>query len=396
MPYPQATNAFAEDDRYFSYMIQLEEGPGTSGVHIPYYVRDQEQPQDQPMSPVCLTVGTFSTLSHGSQGWSSDASTLSPWPLANQPMTIDPSQTWFGGQGQWPTDQASPSEYLSPSSDAPSPPAQALMQVSTAFNLETSPSPAHPPDCEVMSADDVVFYINSALLERASSTGFGHAYPAAGARVRVPEPADVLNLLLHAAYAAPLAAFAPPLDTLADAIARLPAYGLSAPAHVAPGAPLFEALRAHAARAPLRVYTLAAAHDLRALARLASAHLLGFPVHAMADAEARAVGAVYLKRLVALQHDRLAQLRVLLEQSQEFHPQTQACGFQAQRGLAREWSRVANEVSAEARPDASSSTLRQRLAAVKSETSCAACQKKLDERIWKAIVGWTMLPTAIQ
>ncbi|KAL1665905.1 hypothetical protein GGF50DRAFT_113667 [Schizophyllum commune] len=378
MPCTPAPAEYFDDERYFEHMVHWEQGVGTRSAQIPH-ANDQGQVHQQPLSP----------------GWDSDSSTLSPWPLPNRTMTIDPSQAWFGGQGQWPAQQGPFSEPSPPRPIPPSPAAQATMTVSTAFNLDTTPSPAYPPDCELMSSDDVVFYVNNALLKRASSSGFGLAYPSPGSRVRVAETADVLNLILHAAYGASPTAFSPPLETLCEAIARLPAYGLSPEVYVGANSPLFETLRSHAALSPLRVYTIAAAHDLLALAKLASGNLLGYPVHAMADADAVAMGPVYLRRLVTLHHDRIAQLRGLLEQSQEFHPQTHACAFLAQKRLAREWSIVANAVIAGARPDISSAVVRDRLAVVKYETACVSCKKKLDERIWKAVVGWTMLPTTI-
>ncbi|KAI5889750.1 uncharacterized protein SCHCODRAFT_01131553 [Schizophyllum commune H4-8] len=377
MPYTPGPGEYFDDERYFGDLVHWEQGLSTSSVQVPY-AGVQGQVQQQPMSP----------------GWDSNSSTLSPWPFPNQTMTIDPSQAWFGGHGQWPAQQAS-REPSPPVSDPPSSPAQATMTVSTAFNLDTRPTLGHPPDCELMSSDDVVFYVNITLLRHGSSTGFGLAFPTSGARVRVAETADVLNLILHAAYGASPSAFAPPLETLGEAIARLPAYGLSPQVYVGANTPLFETLRSHAALSPLRVYAIAAAHDLLALAKLASGNLLGYPVHAMADADAIAMGPVYLRRLVTLHHDRIAQLRGLLEQSQEFHPQVHTCAFQAQKRLAREWSMVANEVIAGARPDISSSVVRDKLAVVKNQTACASCKKRLDERIWKAVVGWTMLPTTI-
>ena len=160
------------------------------------------------------------------------------------------------------------------------------------------------------------------------------------------ETANVLNIILHAVYGASPAAFSPPPETLSEAIARLPAYGLDPQAYVAASTPLFEAMRSHAAISPLRVYTIAAAHDLLALAKLVSGNLLGYPVHAMPDGDSRAMGAVYLRKL---HHDRVARSDELLAQSQEFHPRTQGCDFRAQKTLAREWSIVANEVMAHAR-----------------------------------------------
>ncbi|KAL1756380.1 hypothetical protein FB107DRAFT_248232 [Schizophyllum commune] len=376
--YTPSPNEYVDDEQYFSQMVHWDRGVGASSVQA-RYASDQARVQQQPMSP----------------GWESDSSTMSPWPLSGQTMTVDPSQAWFGGQGQWPVQQAPYSEPSPPMSDPPTPPALATMLVSTAFNLDTMPTPGLLPDCELMSSDDVVFYVNNAQLLRASSTGFGHAYPAPGARVRMAETANVLNLILHAVYGASPAAFSPPLETLSEAIARLPAYGLDPQAYVAVSTPLFEAMRSHAAISPLRVYTIAAAHDLLALAKLASGNLLGYPVHAMPDVDSRAMGAVYLRKLVTLQHDRVARLDELLAQSQEYHPRTQGCDFQAQKTLAREWSMVANGLMAHARADMSSTVLRDKLTVVKAETSCTACRKKLDERIWKAVVGWTMLPTTV-
>lgn len=355
------------DDRYFDNLVQWEHGHGPERNAYAGEGRQQQSPTPQ--------------------GWVPDLSDHNIW-LA-EPLTVDPSQS-----GHWTTERGS-NEPEPSSTSPPSSPEQATISVSTAFNAHTSPSPDHPPDFEVLSADDVLFSVSSVMLASASCNGFGYAYPAADTRLRLTESADVLNLVMHAAYGASAAAFAPTLDTLAEAVRRLGAYGMDARVLVAPGAPLFAALRSHAALMPLRVYTLAAQHDLLGLAQVASAHLLGYPLHAMSDAEAEAMGALYMKKLLTLQHNRVSQLAALLEQSQEFHPRTDECDFLAQRKLAGDWTKTAQQVTADGRPDASSAILRDRLAVVKRKTLCADCKAKLDERIWKAVVGWTMLPNTI-
>ncbi|TRM69727.1 hypothetical protein BD626DRAFT_422117 [Schizophyllum amplum] len=355
------------DDQYFNDLVHWDRG--YVGIDRSPYAGEGRQQLPTP------------------QGWVPDITTPNTWPA--EPTIVDLSQAGLS-ETEYGSSASSPSASSPPYSPEPT-----TISVSTAFNANTTPSPDHPPNFEIMSADGVLFSVSSVVLASTTCNGFGFAFPEEGVQLRNSEPADVLNLVLHAAYGASVAAFSPSLDTIAAAIGRLGMYGMDPQTLVAPGAPLFEALRSYAVLTPLRVYVLAAQHNLHGLAQLASAHLLAYPLHAMSDADAQAMGALYMKKLLVLQHNRVSQLEALLEQSQKFHPQTAKCGFPPQRKLAREWTRMASHVTANGRTDASSAVLRERLSVLKNETSCVDCKTKLDERIWKAVVGWAMLSTMI-
>ncbi|KAL1755602.1 hypothetical protein FB107DRAFT_192577, partial [Schizophyllum commune] len=277
--------------------------------------------------------------------------------------------------------------------------------VSTAFNTVSSPAPHHPPDVQLVSPDGVHFFVNASLLRKASSNDFAGTLQMTTAQapltpceeppcVFVLDSADVLNALLHTAYSASLANFRPSLETLERTVRRLPAYGLEPQTHVLPGTVLFEALRRQAALAPMKVYVLAAAFDLFALAQIASAYLLTYPLYTLSDGEAQAMGSTYLSRLFMLQHNRVRTLKDLLERPPEFHAETARCGFAAQKGVARGWSTAIRQVMVDAGPGMASSTLRLRLGQFKDAVACPQCKDAIDARIWQVVVDWTMTPVS--
>ncbi|KAI5897734.1 uncharacterized protein SCHCODRAFT_02744080 [Schizophyllum commune H4-8] len=273
--------------------------------------------------------------------------------------------------------------------------------VSTAFNAQTTPNLDYPADIQLVSTDDVYFYVSTAVLNASSFNRFtealtGPTIPCRGFPCkRVPERAEVLNVLLHTAYGVSPSAFVPSLTTLTDAIGRLPTYGLNPKAHVAPGGPIFELVRAQAALSPLHVYTVAAMHDLFPLAQMVSPHLLSYPISSMTDAQASGIGAVYLKHLFLLHRRRVDALRDLLAQPPQFHPATDACDYGAQRGLARSWSAAAATVLSEARPDTSVGAIEDAFRGLKASLTCAECRKGLEIRVRRAVVEWTMTSTSI-
>ncbi|KAL1746937.1 hypothetical protein HDZ31DRAFT_33121 [Schizophyllum fasciatum] len=265
------------------------------------------------------------------------------------------------------------------------------MSISTAFNDHVHPGP-YRPDVELLSADGVLFAVSSSMLVNSSSNGFAHVLSTPHTRQTIREGAEVLNLILHAAYGMSPAAYKPTVQLCLDAIRQLPTYGMDPHTYVKPGAPLYEALRPFIPLAPLRVYAVAGSCDLYELAQTASAHLLSFPIHTISDADADEMTAVYLKRLFLLQHSRVLRLRDLLGQPPEFHPETSTCAFKAQKALAQAWGRCVALMIAEARPDTSNATLRERLSTLKDDVTCDHCKNMLEARIWKAVVDWTMSP----
>ncbi|TRM65055.1 hypothetical protein BD626DRAFT_582802 [Schizophyllum amplum] len=352
------------DDAFFNDVVHWDQGLGSAVLHDPW-------------PPEPLSESSDASMSTCDQ-WLIDATSGSP------SYPTPPASNEGTSASGTPTDWASDG---SPSSTE--------RIVSTAFNIHSPPSAVHFPDIELVSSDYVLFYVSCAVLAKASTNGFGHAVPAPGGRRAMPLRAEVLNLLLHAAYQISPAAFAPSLDLLAETAGRLEEYGMDRNAYVARGTVLFDTFASFATVAPMRLYVAAAANDLLDPARIASSHLLAYPMHALTDADAAAMGATYLKKLFMLQHMRSRRLRELLVPPQGFHAETSKCGLKEQRNLTHAWTRATLQMLADARPDTSSGMLRADLSTLKNETSCEECKKMLEARIWKMLVDWMTTPMTI-
>lgn len=95
-------------------------------------------------------------------------------------------------------------------------------------------------------------------------------------------------------------------------------------------------------------------HDLPELAARASAHLHGYCVPTMPQAEVDRVGPIYFRRLVALQLNRLDALKALTAEPPEAHPNAKGCCTAEQAALQRAWHLVAAYFIWERRPGESS------------------------------------------
>ncbi|KAL1694227.1 hypothetical protein GGG16DRAFT_122595 [Schizophyllum commune] len=280
-------------------------------------------------------------------------------------------------------------------------PVQAPRSVSTVFGNQLSAVYDTHPDVELVSSDGVHFSVNSGVLRRASYNNFAGAlqftHHAAGSlpRFTVPDTADVLNILLLTGYSASPIPFTPPFAVLAAAVHRMPIYGLDPQTHITYGSVLFECIRPYAAVTPVEVYALAAAHDLLALAQVASGYLLAYPLGGFTEAQAQAIGGVYLERLVRLHRTRLATLHELLRCPPAFHSETAGCSFAAQEDLTRAWTGAVGYVMKDASPDIVANTLQHKLVKLKEGMICQECRRVVEERIWDAVVSWTMAPGSI-
>ncbi|KAL1746954.1 hypothetical protein HDZ31DRAFT_33103, partial [Schizophyllum fasciatum] len=278
-----------------------------------------------------------------------------------------------------------------------SPPASALISMSTTFTASAKLGGA-APDIALVSTDGVYFYVNCALLAGVSANGFDgllppkdrspDGYPLGRAR----DAADVLNVVLHAIYDMSPARYAPSVTTLLSALGRLPAYGLAPAQYAAPPRVLYLILLAQAPLAPLAVYTAAARCGLHDLAVAVSPHLLSFPLPALTDAQAEAMGAVYLKRLFMLHKQRVEALKGVLAQAPYPHPETETCNFADQKKVARAWQLAATYLVAEAQPDLPPSRMEATVNSLMVGMTCESCKEALRTRLQKAVVEWTMLP----
>ena len=165
-----------------------------------------------------------------------------------------------------------------------------------------------------------------------------------------PEPATVLNVVLHTAYGLSCATYQPTIDILAAAVDAMATYGLPPREHIAPSTPLYALILAQAPINPVIAYALAASHDLYSLAVPISSHLLPYPLHTLTDELAEKIGPVYLKRLFFLHLGRLDALRRLLLPPPHPHPSTEDCDFADQKCLTRAWALASAYLAWDARP----------------------------------------------
>ena len=101
---------------------------------------------------------------------------------------------------------------------------------------------------------------------------------------------------------------------------------------------------------PLLAYTLAAKHDIYALAVPVSTYLLSYPLMKLPEDATKKIGPLYLKRLYFLHLGRLQTFRTLLVSPPHLHPETDKCDFSDQKRLARAWALATAYLAWEARP----------------------------------------------
>uniref|UniRef100_D8Q5P7 BTB domain-containing protein n=2 Tax=Schizophyllum commune (strain H4-8 / FGSC 9210) TaxID=578458 RepID=D8Q5P7_SCHCM len=310
---------------------------------------------------------------------------------------------WGDPYGESSGSPASQPRCITPTQEPPyTSPLPAPRALSTAFSSIPSSTYDPRPDVELVSSDNVHFSVRSDVLRRASFNDFAGALQSIPRRIsselprlHVPDTAGVLNILLHASYGTSPIPFTPSCSTLVEVVRRMPTYGLDPQAYVGYGSVLFECIRPYAAVAPMEVYALAAAHDLLALAQVASTYLLSYPLQCITEAQARLIGAAYLERLVRLHRTRLATLHELLRCPPEFHAETAGCSFAAQEDMTRAWDGAVEYVMKHARPDIVANTLQQKLEKLKEGMICQECKKVVERRIRDAVVNWTMAPGSI-
>ncbi|KAH9904234.1 uncharacterized protein BXZ73DRAFT_85463 [Epithele typhae] len=279
-------------------------------------------------------------------------------------------------------------------------PGNTIVSVSTTFHPGSNLLPI-PPDLIFLSADGVFFYAHTTQVLALSANHFNNLVPPKlnksklrddfGPVVPLPEPAAVLNVLLHVIYELSCAHYHPSIDTLAAAVDAMDVYGLSPKRHIAPSTPLYSFILSQAPIQPIVVYALASAHDLYELAVPVSSHLLSFALHSLTDEMAVRIGPVYMKRLFFLHLGRLDALKRLLLPPPHPHPPTSGCDFTEQKKLTRAWALASAYLAWDARPDLSTSTMEGALCPLADHLSCEVCKQSLADRVRQLIIQWSVV-----
>ncbi|EJD47032.1 hypothetical protein AURDEDRAFT_164091 [Auricularia subglabra TFB-10046 SS5] len=289
-----------------------------------------------------------------------------------------------------------------PYSDAGAEDWELLLPVSKLFNRSLG-----LPDVVLISADFVLFFVDSAMLLSASRNLFNHLPTglAAGGdshahralpSVRVQEDEAVLSVVLHAIYGFSLADCAPglaELDAAADALINR--YAAHIPPILSPGCIMYEAIIAQAHHYPLEAYMLAAFFGLEQLAVACSAHLVSFPLSTVTNQHALRMGPLFLCRLFNLHIDRIDSLRDLLVAPPSPHPPSPLCPQSRLDDLRRAWVIVAAAVLCDATPGIQTNELEAILRPLLARLCCRVCHQALSTHIGDLVRHWSSVKNTI-
>jgi hypothetical protein len=218
-----------------------------------------------------------------------------------------------------------------------------------------------PSDTILRSSDSVLFYVHCKTILETSRLAFKDFLktPLSDPKFRdviidIPEHSSILNILMHTVYELSCAKHSPDFADLEKAVERMPFYGLPPKRHMLPDTPLFDILLSHAPIYPIRVYALAGQFDAYDLAAKSSSHLLSYNLSELTDELAIKMGAVYLRRLMALHITLVDSLKNIILQPPHPHPSTRTCDFTDQKKLSRAWALAASYLAWDSRPGKSS------------------------------------------
>ncbi|RDB22324.1 hypothetical protein Hypma_010493 [Hypsizygus marmoreus] len=291
-------------------------------------------------------------------------------------------------------------------------PLKALQPNSTTLTIEGPPvgsiSPVfnlgvHPAGSNLIfaSSDSVFFYVHTDVVLQQSPSAFQslllgllvHEPPKT--IVKIPEPSNVLDIILRVLYGIPGGDNPPLFDTFVAAIDKMPVYGINPKDHIVPSSPSYTYLLAFASRFPLELYALAAHYEIHDLAVSTSSYLLSHSLASIDDETAQRIGPIYLKRLLCLHISRFDALKRILLDPPHPHPPTKECDFTQQKALARAWTLVSAYLACDARPDLSSSSIELAFNSLYEQTTCSLCLETLTTRLQDVTTRWACVNRTI-
>jgi len=211
----------------------------------------------------------------------------------------------------------------------------------------------------------------------------------------IPESSTTLNVIAHALYDSSCAKHAPSLDTIEEAIDRMPSYGIIPGLHILPGKELYNLLLTHSPIAALRVYALAAKHKLHELARQSSAHTLSLSMSLVTDELAQRMGSIYLKNLMLLHMARKEGFKTIVLPPPDKHVPSSVCTVEDQRKLHRAWALAAAYLAWDGKIDIPNATLQSTFTSLEENLRCETCKTCLRNRIKDVIVQWAAMKRTI-
>ncbi|EJD37870.1 hypothetical protein AURDEDRAFT_173012 [Auricularia subglabra TFB-10046 SS5] len=276
------------------------------------------------------------------------------------------------------------------------------MPVSKAFAQS-----AGTTDLILVSADCVLFFVNSALLQSACPNFFDRlptvvlADGASNAlaidsqetplpKVAVPEKEDVLTLVLHGIYGHSLSGYPvdiPDLEAATNSLIHRCAAPI--PPFLSLGCTVFAAIVHLARRDPLDAYMLASSFNLEQLAVACSPHLLSYPLSNITADDARRMGPPFFCRLLNLHLSRLHMLQELLAVPPTLHPPLNLCSQPRLNDLERAWAMAGAAIICEATADLPPLQLESFLRPLLPHLGCMTCYNLVSSHITNLVTQWS-------
>lgn len=219
-----------------------------------------------------------------------------------------------------------------------------------------------PVDTALLSSDQILFFAHRHVLLASSNNKFAdllssHTAEQSYARgISFPQArhsADVLNMVLHIAYALPPHAYVLSFDGLSIVAYALKAYGMDPISVFARGTHLYELVLTVAPVLPMEAYAFAAEHGLEELAVAVSPYTLSCKIHQISPALVDQIGLKYLHRLQVLHGMRMETLKNLLDVRLYPHVPVPDCTPMQRRVVGRAYELAAAQIFCAATPGAS-------------------------------------------
>ncbi|KAI0791651.1 hypothetical protein BC629DRAFT_1593236 [Irpex lacteus] len=275
------------------------------------------------------------------------------------------------------------------------------VQVSNTFYAQAHLD-ASPPNVVLVSSDEIFFLVHYHRLVSASSNSFGGLLaasmdPSGGDPLTfaVPEPSDILNVVLHCIYNLSCDNYHPTFEGLSASLPSLEKYGLALPDYLARGTPLYNTILNFAPFRPLETYTLAASHALEDLAVAASAYTLHIKVHSIPHNLADQMDVSYLQRLHHLHRSRISRLKALLDESPFPHEEKPYCSVEQRQVLSRAYHFAGSQVFYDATPATSRSGIEMVMRGLIEALSCPDCKASLTTHVDEMVKKWMLFTRTI-
>lgn len=209
----------------------------------------------------------------------------------------------------------------------------------------------------------------------------------------VTESSSVLDIILHIVYAMPLAHNGADLEVLSQALASLEKYGIAIPKETSD---VWSLVLQHAPIHPVRAYAIAATYSIDSCCVATSRYTLQVSLDALTEADALAIGSIYMRRLFLLHLGRREALKRVISQPPNQHAPLDSCSLTTQNEIGRSWAiAVANVLTRRMAHGTQFDILLEVLVPLVCETTCRWCQDNLRVRVSQVLREWLLVKRTI-